>query len=344
VAGTGLTAQAVADLVGGRLLGNGSVVIHSVASLDRAGPGDLSLVVSAAYRAGLKGSAAGVVLVTDDLAGEAAGITTTVVVRDPARALTQVVTCLFPPPVSLPGIDPSVRLGAGVELGAGVSLGPNVVLGARTRVGARTRLDPGVVLDEDVTVGEDCHLGAHVVCGPRVHLGARVTVKAGAVLGGPGFGFHSSAAGHQRIPHVGGLRIGDDVEIGSLCSVDCGSIDETVIGRGTKIDNMVHVGHNVRIGEHCLLAGGVLVGGSTRLGNFVVIGGGAGLGDHVTVGDGARIGAGTGVFRDLPAGAVVSGYMAQNHRETLRVQAAALRLPAIIAELERLVEQRRRDA
>ena len=159
------------------------------------------------------------------------------------------------------------------------------------------------------SIGDDCHLGAHVVCGPRVRLGARVVVKAGAVLGGTGFGFHSSAAGHQRIPHVGGLVIGDDVEIGSLCSIDCGSIDDTVIERGTKVDNMVHVGHNVRIGEHCLLAGGVLVGGSTRLGSFVVIGGGAGLGDHVTIGDGARIGAGTGVFRDVPAGAVVSGYI-----------------------------------
>jgi UDP-3-O-[3-hydroxymyristoyl] glucosamine N-acyltransferase len=319
-------------------------MVRSVASLERAGPDDLSLVVSAAYRAGLRGSGAAVLLVPDELADEAAAITTTVVVRDPARALSQVVTRLYPSPAPEAGIDPSAQLGAGVELGAGVSLGPNVVLGARAKVGARTRLDPGAVLDDDVAVGDDCHLGAHVVCGPGVRIGSRVVVKAGSVLGGPGFGFHSSAAGHQRIPHVGGLRIGDDVEIGSLCSVDCGSIDDTVIGRGTKLDNMVHIAHNVHVGEHCLVAGGTLVGGSTRLGNFVIIGGGAGLGDHVSVGDGARIGAGTGVFRDIPAGAVVSGYMAQNHRESLRVQAASLRLPAIIAELERLVAERRRDA
>lgn len=342
--GTGLTAQAVANLVGGRLLGNGSVVVRSVASLDRAGPDDLSLVVSAAYRAELRSSRAGVLLVTDELAGEAAGITTTVAVKDPARALTQVVTRLYPPPVPLPGIDPTARLGPGVELAAGVSLGPHVVLGARAQIGARTRLDPGVVLDDDVSVGEDCHLGAHVVCGPRVRIGSRVIVKPGAVLGGTGFGFHSGAEGHQRIPHVGGLVIGDDVEIGSLTTVDCGSIDETVIERGTKLDNLVHVGHNVRIGEHCILAGGVLVGGSSRLGRFVIVGGGAGLGDHVSVGDGARIGAGTGVFRDVPAGATVSGYVGRNHRETLRVQAASLRLPAIIADLERLVSEHRDHA
>ncbi len=177
-----------------------------------------------------------------------------------------------------------------------------------------------------------------------MRIGARVWIKANTVLGGTGFGFHSSAAGHQRIPHVGGLVIGDDVEIGALCSVDCGSIDDTVIERGTKIDNMVHVGHNVRIGEHCILAGGTLVGGSTRLGRFVVVGGGAGLGDHVSIGDGARVGAGSGVFRDVPAGATVSGYVARNHRETLRVQAASLRLPALMAELERIVAERRGDA
>lgn len=344
MASTALTAQAVADLVGGRLLGNGSVLVRSVASLDRAGPEDLSLLVSAAYRAELQGSRAGVVLVAEDLATEAAGISTAIVVRDPGRALTQVVNRLYPAPVPAPGIDVTARIGTGAALGESVSIGPHVVLGARVRVGARTRLDPGVVIDDDAVIGEDCLLGAHVVCGQRVRLGSRVIVKAGAVLGGTGFGFHSGVEGHQRIPHVGGLAIGDDVEIGSLTTVDCGSIDDTVIERGTKLDNLVHVGHNVRIGEHCILAGGVLVGGSCRLGRFVIVGGGTGIGDHVTVGDGARIGAGTGVFRDVPPGATVSGYVGRNHRETLRVQAASLRLPAIIAELERLVAERRRDA
>lgn len=344
MAGTGLTAQAVADLVGGRLLGNGSVLVRSVASLDRAGPGDLSLLVSSAYRAELQGSRAGVVLVTEDLAAEAAGVATAVVVRDPGRALSQVIARLYPAPVPAPGIDASARIGPGAELGAQVSIGPNVVLGARVRLGAHTRLDPGVVIDEDAAIGDECHLGPHVVCGPRVRIGARVVVKAGAVLGGTGFGFHSGAEGHQRIPHVGGLVIGDDVEIGSLTTIDRGSIDDTVIERGTKIDNLVQVGHNVRMGEHCILAGGVLVGGSTRLGRFVVVGGGAGLGDHVSIGDGARVGAGSGVFRDVPAGATVSGYVARSHRETLRVQAASLRLPALMAELERIVAERRGDA
>lgn len=341
--GPELTAQAVADLVGGRLLGNGSVVVRSVAPLDRAGPEDLSLMVSGAYRTELRGSGAGVVLVTEDLADEVAGVTTAVVVRDPARALTQVVVRLHPPPVPVPGVDPTARLGTGVILEEGVSIGPHVVLGAGVRIGARSRLEPGVVLEDDVVVGADCRLGARVVCGRNTRLGDRVWIKPGAVLGGTGFGFHSGPEGHQRIPHVGRLIVGDDVEIGSLTTIDCGSIDDTRIDRGTKVDNLVHVGHNVQIGEHCILAGGVLVGGSSRLGRFVIVGGGAGIGDHVVIGDGARIGSGTGVYREVPAGATVSGYVARSHRETLRVQAASLRLPAIIAELERLVAERRGD-
>ena len=343
MASSGLTAQAVADLVGGRLLGNGSVVIHSVAPLDRAGPADISLLVSLGYRTELQGSAAGAVLVTEELATEAATVCTAIVVKDPGRALSQVVARLYPVPVPAPGVDVTARIGAGAALGEGVSIGPHVVLGARVTLGARCRLDAGVVLEDDVVLGDDCRLGAHVVIGRRAQLGQRVSVKAGAVLGGTGFGFHSSAEGHQRIPHVGGLVLGDDVEVGSLTTIDCGSIDDTVIERGTKIDNLVHVGHNVRIGEHCVLAGGVMVGGSARLGRFVIVGGSAGIGDHVVIGDGARIGAGTGVFREVPAGATMSGYIGRNHRETLRMQAAQLRLPAIIGDLEKLVAERRRD-
>jgi UDP-3-O-[3-hydroxymyristoyl] glucosamine N-acyltransferase len=318
-------------------------MVQAVAPLDRAGPGDLSLLVSAAYRPELQGSRAAVVLVTDELATEAAAQCTAIVVKDPGRALSQVVTRLYPVPVPVPGIDATARIGAGAVLGDGVSIGPHVVIGARVRLGARCRLDAGVVLEDDVVLGDDCRLGAHVVCGRRARLGNRVSVKAGAVLGGTGFGFHSSADGHQRIPHVGGLVIGDDVEIGSLTTVDCGSIDDTVVERGTKIDNLVHVGHNVRIGEHCILAGGVMVGGSARLGRFVIVGGSAGIGDHVVIGDGARNGAGTGVFREVPPGATMSGYVARNHRETLRMQAAQMRLPAIIADLEKIVAERGKE-
>lgn len=344
MASSGLTAQAVADLVGGRLLGNGSVLIHSVAPLDRAGPADLSLLVSMAYRAELKGSRAGAVLATEEFADEASSVCTVIAVKDPGRALSQVIARLYAVPAPTPGVDPTARIGAGATLGDGVSIGPYVVIGARVTLGARCRLDAGVVLEDDVTLGDDCRLAAHVVVSRRARLGQRVHVKAGAVLGGTGFGFHSSAEGHQRIPHVGSLVLGDDVEIGSLTTVDCGSIDDTVIERGTKLDNLVHVGHNVRIGEHCILAGGVLVGGSARLGRFVIVGGSAGIGDHVVIGDGARIGAGTGVFREVPAGTTMSGYIGRNHRETLRIQAAQSRLPGIIGELEKLVAERRGDA
>jgi UDP-3-O-[3-hydroxymyristoyl] glucosamine N-acyltransferase len=225
-----------------------------------------------------------------------------------------------------------------------VTVGPWVVLGQRVRLGARVRLGPGVVIEDDVVLGDDCDLGPHVVVHRGVILGDRVQVKAGAVLGGSGFGFHSGPSGHRRVPHVGGVRIGDDVEIGANCTIDRGTLGDTVIGRGTKLDNLVHIGHNCRIGEHCIFAGGAMAAGSVQLGHFVIVGGGSGFVDHVRAGDGVKVAAFSMVTADLPAGATVSGTPAHTHRETLRVQAAGRRLPGLIRRLEALAEGSDRHA
>ena len=168
-------------------------------------------------------------------------------------------------------------------------------------------------------------------------------LKAGAVIGGDGFGYLSDASGHHRIPHAGICVIEDDVEIGSNSTVDRGSVDDTVIGRGTKLDNLVHVGHNVRIGERCLLMAGVGVAGSTRLGNDVILAGHVGVTDHLTIADGARIAAKSAVFGDIPAGASFSGHPARPHRQFLRAQAALYRLAPLIADLEKLVPSGKSD-
>jgi UDP-3-O-[3-hydroxymyristoyl] glucosamine N-acyltransferase len=314
-----------------------------VAPLAEADAHALTLAVSRSYREALARTRAGAVLVSGELA-DAPGPGTRIVVADPARAMARVVERLFPAPVAPPGVHPTAVLGRGVALGADVSVGPYVVVGERVRIGARTRLGPGVVLEDDVTLGDDCHLAARVVCCHGVQVGDRVRVKPGAVLGGIGFGFHSGPDGHRRVPHVGGLRIADDVEIGANSTVDRGSLGDTVVGHGTKIDNMVHVGHNCRIGAHCILAGGVMVAGSVQTGDFVIFGGASGAIDHVRLGMGARVGAGSAVFADVPPGQTVSGFPAQSHRETLRAQAAVRRLPPLMRRLERLAERDGPDA
>jgi UDP-3-O-[3-hydroxymyristoyl] glucosamine N-acyltransferase len=162
-------------------------------------------------------------------------------------------------------------------------------------------------------------------------------LKAGAVVGGDGFGYLSDSKGHTRIPHVGGCILEDEVEVGSNTCIDRGSIDDTVVGRGTKLDNLVQVGHNVHIGERCLIMAGVGIAGSTRLGNDVILAGHVGVTDHLVIGDRARIAAKSAVFGDVPAAASMSGHPARAHRQFLRAQAAMYRLAPIVDELERLV-------
>jgi UDP-3-O-[3-hydroxymyristoyl] glucosamine N-acyltransferase len=335
-----VTAQAVADLVGGRLLGDGDLRIGVVRSLDRAGPDALSFAVSGRYAADLRASQAGAVLVPEELAAEEGGPRTKIVVGDPYSALARVLRTLFPGAVPPPGIDPTARIGAGTVLGDDVSIGTFAVVGRDVRVGARSRLAQHVTLGDGVVVGEDTEIGPGVVCYAGSRIGSRVVLKAGAVIGGDGFGYLWDGTGHARIPHVGGCILEDEVEVGSNTCIDRGSIDDTVVGRGTKLDNLVQVGHNVRIGQRCLIMAGVGIAGSTRIGNDAILAGHVGVTDHLVIGDRARVAAKSAIFGDVPAGASFSGHPARPHRQFLRAQAAMYRLAPIVDELERLVPER----
>lgn len=335
-----LTAQAVADLVGGRLLGDGSVRIQGVRPLDRAGPDALSFATSSRYAADLGNSRAGAVLVPEALASGAGGPHTRIVVADPYDALVRVIRALFPQKAPTPGIDPTARIGQGTVLGTDVSIGAYAVIGDDVRLGARTRVADHVSLGDGVVVGDDAVLGPGAVCYSGAHLGNRVVLKAGAVIGGDGFGYLSNNRGHSRIPHVGGCILEDDVEVGSNTCIDRGSVDDTIVGRGTKVDNLVQVGHNVRIGERCLIMAGVGIAGSTHIGNEAILAGHVGVTDHLVIGDRARIAAKSAIFGDVPPGASFSGHPARPHRQFLRAQAAMYRLAPIVDELEGLVPAR----
>jgi len=300
----------------------------------------LSLAVSRRYADALRASRAGAVLVPEALADIADGPRTKVVVRDPSAALIRILGALYPAPAPASGVDPTARLGTNVTFGENVSVGAFTLLGRDVRLGARCRIGERVSLGDGVVVGDDTVIDPGVVCYEGARIGSRVVLKANVVVGGPGFGFVSDGRAHRHIPHVGGCIIEDDVQIGSGSCVDRGSIDDTVIGQGTKIDNLVHVAHNVRIGARCLLMAGVGLAGSVRVGDDVIIAGHVGVIDHIEIGNGARIGAKSAVFGNVAAGTTISGHPARGHRQYLRAQGTLYRLAPIVDELEQLVEQR----
>ena len=332
-----LTASSIADAVGGTLTGNGEAVVTSIAPLDRAEPHHLSFLASAKYAPMLAAARPGVLLVSPELADTPGDVPARIVVASPHDAMLSLLAALYPAPVHTPGIHPTAVIGRGVSLGDDVAIGPYVVIGDGARIGDRTSLHPHVVVGAGVTVGSECELYASVTLYPGTTLGARVRVHAGARLGSDGFGYVFRNGVHEKIPHVGRCIVEEGVEIGANTTVDRGSIDDTVIGAGTRIDNLVQIAHNVRIGRLCLIMSQVGVAGSVRVEDGCILAGQVGVSGHLTVGKGARLAAQAGVFGDIPAGETWSGYPARPHREALRAQAAMFRLPSLIRALERLV-------
>jgi len=336
-----LTADAIAHLVGGTVDGDGSATVSGIAPLDRAMPHELSFLASRRYVDAMSASRAGVVLVPPELAGEASPAAARITVAKPHDALLALIPHLYPA-AGLPapfGIHPSVQVGRGTVLGRDVSLGANVVIGAGAVLGDRVIVEANAVIGDGVTVGHDCVLWPGVVLYRGCELGDRVLIHSGARIGSDGYGYVYRDGRHNKIPHVGRCRIEDDVEIGANTTIDRGSIDDTVIGAGTKIDNLVHIAHNVRIGRGCLIMAQVGIAGSARIGDGCVIAGQAGLGGHIVVGKGARLGGQAGVFGDVPDGETWSGYPARPHRESLRATAALLRLPEMFKRIERLLDR-----
>jgi len=246
---------------------------------------------------------------------------------------------LYPAPPRPAGVHPTAVVEAGAVLGAGVALGPYVVVGAGAHLGDRVTIMAGSVVGAGVEVGDDTILHPLVVLYPGAQIGRRVILHSGVRIAVDGFGYVRGPEGHVRIPHIGHAVIGDDVEIGANSTVDRGSVDDTVIGPGTKMDNLVQVGHNCRIGARCLLMAQVGVAGSMRIEDDVILAGQVGLAGHFTIGKGARIGAQSGVMADVPAGASYFGYPARPVREAMRGVAALARLTKIVDQLEELVER-----
>ena len=336
-----LTADAIARLVGGELRGDGNVRVSSVAPLDRADATDLTFLATSKYASLFSRTRAGAALISPELADERGSVPARIIVPRPHEAMLRVLPELYVSPARRPGVHATAVIGRGAMLGREVSVGPYVVIGRDAMIGDRVSIDAGSVIGESVEIGEDSQLLANVTIYPRASVGRRVIIHAGVRVGSDGFGYVFQDGAHQKIPHVGRCLIGDDVEIGANTTIDRGSIDDTVIGAGTKIDNLVHIGHNVRIGSLCLIMAQVGIAGSTYVEDGVILAGQVGLSGHLTVGKGARLAAQAGVFGDIPAGETWSGYPARPHKEALRAHAALFRLSGLMKKLERLVERER---
>jgi UDP-3-O-[3-hydroxymyristoyl] glucosamine N-acyltransferase len=334
-----LTAAAIAAAVSGKLIGDGEATVTAIAPIDRAGAQDLSFLASPRYAALFATSSAAVVLVAPDLAETAGRVRARIIVEKPHEALLALLPRLYAPPAREPGVHPTAKLGRGVTLADGVTIGAYVVIEDGASVGEGSWLEPHVFVGREVVIGRDCRLHPGVVLYQGARLHDRVEVQSGARIGSDGFGYVFGKGAHQKIPHVGRCILENDVEIGANTTIDRGSIDDTVIGAGTKIDNLVQIGHNVRIGKLCLIMSQVGVAGSTHIGDGVIMAGQAGIGGHIEIGDRVRIGGQAGVFGSVPAGETWSGYPARPHREALRAQAALFKLSSMIRSLEKLISR-----
>jgi UDP-3-O-[3-hydroxymyristoyl] glucosamine N-acyltransferase len=319
------------------LIGDGKVSVTGVAPLDRAERNHISILSSAKYEPMLANTRAGIVLVDPEFRDAAGNPAARIIVKQPLEKLLSLLPRLYPETRPQPGIASTARIGRGVVLGERVSIGEYAIIGQDATLGNDVVVAAHCVVGENAALGDGTRLWSHVTIYPRASVGERANIHSGARIGSDGFGYVFRDGAHHKIPHVGRCIVGDDVEIGANTTVDRGSIDDTVIGNGTKIDNLVHIAHNVRIGEKCLIMAQVGIAGSVIVGDGAILAGQAGISGHLSIGAGARLAAQAGVFGDIPAGETWSGYPARPHRESLRASAALFKLAGMVRGLEKLL-------
>lgn len=333
---SGLRLADLAAAVGGTVSGDGDVRISGIAPLDRAGAAQLSFLASPKYAPLLLESNAAAVLVTPELQDAPGRCANRVVVAKPHEAILALLPRLYRQPERpFTGVHPTAVVDPTAEVDADACVEAFVVVGAGARIGRGAWIGPHCVIGAGAQLGTDVRLYPQVTLYPGVILGDRVAVHSGARIGSDGFGYVFQDGAHQKLPHVGGCVIGSDVEIGANCTIDRGSIDDTVIGAGTKLDNLVHVAHNVRIGRLCLLVAQVGIAGSVRIGDGVVLAGQVGVSGHVTIGDKATLTAQAGVVGNVPSGETWGGFPARPHREQMRSYAALAKLPEWMKRIDR---------
>jgi UDP-3-O-[3-hydroxymyristoyl] glucosamine N-acyltransferase len=332
-----LTVKEIAEIVGGRVVGNDSLRITGAAGLGEAGPSDISFVKSAEVKKEKIETKAGAVLVNSTVVVEGS---VNIHVENPLSAFSTLLSLIAKEkrPIK-PGVHPSAIVSPSAVLGKSVSVGPLAII------------EDGAILEDDVVVMGHAYVGQrsrigkgtllypHVVVREEITIGARCILQVGCVIGSDGYGFYYANGKHNKIEQVGTVVLEDDVEIGAGAAIDRATTGKTVIGKGTKLDNLVHVAHNVTIGDHSLLAAQSGIAGSTKLGKLVVLGGQVGVGDHIVVGDGVQVGAQSGIKSNVESGEVLFGTPAQPLQETLKQILLVRKLPELFKDVKKIKQE-----
>lgn len=331
------TLAQLAEQIGGAIEGDGDIKIRAAAPIESACPGDISFVVNKRYTRFIATTHASALVLGPDTE-----CTRIPVLRhpNPYLAFACIIDILFPDERLVPpGIDPTAVIEDGVSIVSSAGIGALCHIRQGAHIGTDTELVSSVFVGRNVVIGKNCRIypGVRIMDGTKI--GNNVIIHSSTVIGSDGFGFAESESGLKKIKQVGWVEIHDHVEIGSNCSVDRGALGPTRIGRGTKIDNLVQIAHNVEIGQHSIIVSQVGISGSTKVGNGVVLAGQVGLTGHIEIGDGAQVGAQSGVSKSIPPGKRVFGYPARDIMETARIEAALVRLPELLKRVRRLEDK-----
>lgn len=335
------TTAELAVSLNGSVIGDSALRLTGFAPADSTKPGDLTFAENESYFARADQSAAAAVLVADDFTSKHGK--TLIKVGNARIAFAQVLPFFYPEPVFAPGIHPSAIVAPSAQVDPSAHIGPGCIVGERVQIGPRTVLQAQIYVGEDCLLGEECRLFPQITLYPRTQLGKRVRIHSGAVIGADGFGYVFDKGEHRKVPQVGQVIVHDDVEIGANVTIDRAALGSTVIGRGTKIDNLVQIAHNVTLGEHCILVAQVGIAGSTKLGDHVTLAGQVGLAGHLRLGDHVTVAAQSGVMHSIPEGQKWMGAPAQPDRIMKRQLLAMERLPELlrrVSELERQLNER----
>jgi UDP-3-O-[3-hydroxymyristoyl] glucosamine N-acyltransferase len=331
----------LADMLGAELIGPADIDIRGAAGVTDAAEGQITFITGRNHLKDLERSRASAVLVPLDTPALHLPLLR---LKNPRLAFARTLELFYVKPYQASGVSEKAAIGANVVIGADPSIHPFAVLADDVKIGERVTVHPGVSIGRGSAVGDDSVIHANVSIGENIRIGKRVIINSGAVLGREGFGFVTDGGRHHKIPQVGGVIIEDDVEIGANSTIDRATLGNTVVKQGTKIDNLVHIAHNVTLGEHCILVAQVGISGSCTIGNWVVLGGQVGMADHVTIGDRVMVSAQSGIIKDIEPAQTVGGTYTMPQRDWLKVQAVLPKLPELkkrISDLEKEIEELR---